>query len=294
SALLAVEGMAKDVPAGQKQMRIHYVNKQTFSTINKYRQFKIEFPDCTGWDALQAKIQDRDCLRSVGFDDKVEFPIIHRIQVTRKSAPSQSVFPVSGGSMEIRPVRRAAMFFTEGDDLKVKVDDMSKTDFGAPGRIAVDSTLAEQIALVNDCFKYYEYILNLIVGHPVRTLRRRWLIKFITLQLETHMAPLRGSLISSQKNGYKLLQPHLYMYYIESQGQPDFGMFTSEYVVQMDYSIGTVKVEEMWVRQFQAHAEKYKPQQLQWSYRDGANELMLVNMGMISESKEITPSGDTM
>ena len=85
------------------------------------------------------------------------------------------------------------------------------------------------------------------------------------------------------------------MNYYESPGMTSAGRETySEFVMQVEYSLVTVKVEEMWVRQFQQHAEKLKPQQLKWAWRDATNEQILVNMGMVSESTDVMPSGDTI
>ena len=65
--LLYVEGQDPYMPNGQRQMKL---NKTVFSTAaNKYRQIKINFAECGGWDAINEKLASRDCLTVIGFKD---------------------------------------------------------------------------------------------------------------------------------------------------------------------------------------------------------------------------------
>ncbi|MEW8545076.1 MAG: hypothetical protein AB2693_16245 [Candidatus Thiodiazotropha sp.] len=201
----------------------------------------------------------------------------------------QSVNVASTGAAVFKPIVKNVFFFTESDVLKSKVDDMTKTD--DKQRVDVPSNLCEQIALINDAIKYYEHVVSFDIGMGTTP-------KSVLDQI--HRVNSNGAIWIDRdydfipKNGYKLLQPSLFMYYYETSDQPDPGLESTEFVVLVNYSIGTVKVEEMWVRQFQAHAEKFKPQQLQWAYRNGNREQFLVNMGMVSESTDVRPDGDIL
>ena len=82
--LLYIEGQDTSVPAGQRQMRILYKNKKSYGTSGLvYRQFKIQFAECGGWEAITEKLASRDCLSVTGFKDTVKFPVIHSITVER-------------------------------------------------------------------------------------------------------------------------------------------------------------------------------------------------------------------
>ena len=170
--LLYVEGQDPYLPNGQRQMKLLYLNKTVFSTAaNKYRQIKINFAECAGWDAINERLASRDCLTVIGFKDTVKFPVIHDIVVEHRMMNMTFHFNAGAAGINSLAGNKIACFFTEKATLKEQCDKMATTD-GAKGH--VPDTNPEMLAMISDAIMFHQQGCGFVTGCPTNITQDEW------------------------------------------------------------------------------------------------------------------------